>query len=161
MSMVTLNTDERPANIVRLLFCEVRRYDGWVWTAFPDGSGYGAFPPRPDVEGEDKAAMYLDLARSLGYENSMDYCWEHEVFHGVLAEWLHARPSPIIWALAHDKTHPEDTVEEEAVVHLFHGFVRGGRPMPAVAPDVDWWSFRLMAERLLEGSEVLPREVVS
>lgn len=161
MSMVTIDTDEQPANVVRLLFCEVRRYDGWVWTDFPDGSGYGAYPPRPDVEGAEEVARYLALAQSLGYENSMDYCWEHEVFHGALAEWLHARPSPVLWALAHGKTHPEYTVEEEAIVQLFQGFVRGGRPLAAVAPDVDWWSLRRAALNLLDGSAVLPREAVA
>lgn len=153
MSPVTLHTDDIPSKIVRLTFAEVRLYDGWVWTQFPDGSGYGAYPDYS----EEGGARYLELAQRLGYESSMGYCWEHEVFHSLLAQELHARPSPILWALAHGKRHPEYTVEEEAIVQAFQAFVRAGLPMTATAPDVDWWSLRTMALNLLFGSEVLPK----
>ena len=153
MTVVTLYADDIPSRIVRLTFAEVRLYDGWVWTQFPDGSGYGAYPDNSE-EGRDR---YLDLARRLGYETAMGYCWEHEVFHSFLAQELHGRPSPILWALAHNKRHPEYTVEEEATVQAFQGFMRARLPMTATAPDVDWWELRMLADLLLEGSEVLPK----
>ncbi len=139
---VTLDTHETPIMSIRLTFCTASLYKGWCWTAFPDGSGYGAYP--------HDTAEYRDLAKRLGYENSMDYCWEHEVAHSFVSERISNRPSPILQALAHRQRHPDCTVYEEALVQAFQGFLRGGLPMSATAPDVDWCALRQDALWLLD-----------
>lgn len=140
---VRLETDQTPIRTVRLTLCAVSLYDGWAWTAFPDGSGYGAFPHDTDD--------YRDLAQRLGYgSDTMAYCWEHEVCHSFVCERISGHPSAILWALAHGRRHPDSTVYEEALVQAFQGFLRGGIPMTATAPDVDWHALRRDALWLLD-----------
>ena len=90
---VRLETDQTPIRTIRLAFCTVLLYDGWAWTAFPDGSGYGAFPHDTDD--------YRDLAQRLGYGgDTMAYCWEHEVCHSFDVDWPALRRDAL-WLLDH------------------------------------------------------------
>lgn len=140
---VTLDTHETPLRTIKMTFCSVNLYPTWCWTAFPDGSGFGAYP--------HDTAEYRDIARRLGYgEDIMAYCWEHEVMHSFVSERISGQASPILWALAHRRRHPDSTVYEEALTQAFQGFLRGGLPMSATAPDVDWWSLRQDALWLLD-----------
>lgn len=130
---------------VRLTFCTVSQYRDdhlWTWTQFPDGSGYGAIP--------EFSEAYVSLARRLGYGYSVDdYCFAHEFTHSFLEQELNGRASPVLWALAHKKRHPDHTVYEEALVLAFQGFMHGGMTMEATAPDIDWYALRDKALRLL------------
>ncbi len=122
-------------------------YDGWAWTEFVTGEGWGATP------GHDPA--YYRLAERLGYGSDVTlYCLEHDLFHSFVEQELFHRESPILWNLAHDITHaPWTTVYEEAVVQMFQGFLRAGWDMTAVAPGVDWWAIREKARGLLGPDE--------
>lgn len=139
------------AKLVRsaqLTFCEVRQYRDdylWTWTQFPDGSGYGATPDHSD----GGRAGYADLARRMGCGSVDEYCFVHEFTHSFIAQEVSGGPSPVLWALAHKRRHPDHTVYEEALVLNFQGFLHGGVPMAAVAPDIDWWALRAKALRLL------------
>lgn len=140
---VRLETDQTPLRAVRLTFCTVSLYDGWAWTAFPDGSGYGAFPHDTDE--------YREVARRMGYgADTMAYCWEHEVCHAFIEQEVSGRPSPILWALAHGRRHPDSTVYEEALTQAFQAFLRANTPMSATAPDIDWPALRSKALWLLD-----------
>jgi hypothetical protein len=141
-NIIRLQTDQAPIRTIPLIFCTAYLYDGWAWTAFPDGSGFGAFPhDEPD---------YRELSRRLGYDSTMDYCWQHEVCHNLVEQEVFGRPSPILWALAHGLRHPDTTPYEEALVQAFQGFLRGATPtMTAVAPGVDWWEIKQKALGLL------------
>lgn len=139
--IVTLNTDRLPTKSIPLTFCTVSLYDGWCWTQFADGSGYGAYP--------HDTPEYRNLAQRLGYSDIMIYCWEHEFCHSFVSEQISGQPSTILWALAHKRRHPDSTVYEEALTQAFQGFLRGGVPMTATAPDIDWEAIRDRALWLL------------
>lgn len=128
--IVTLDTDQLPVKHIQLTFCTVSLYDGWCWTQFPDGSGYGAYP--------HDTPEYRALAERLGYNDIMTYCWEHEFCHSFISEQISGCPSAILWALAHKRRHPDWTVYEEALVQAFQGCLRANTPMTATAPNVDW-----------------------
>jgi hypothetical protein len=137
---------------VRLTFCEVRQYRDdhlWTWTQFPDGAGYGATPDFSDGGAE----QYAKLARRLGYDTVDDYCFVHEFCHSYLEQELAGRASPVLWALAHKRRHPDHTVWEEALVLAFQRFMHGNDYMHATAPDIDWFAIRSKALRLLALAE--------
>ena len=142
--IVTLDTDEPPLRTVRLTFCELRHYGAWAWTQFPDGSGWGAVP--------HPGADYAALAARLGYPDPMSYCYEHEFAHSFVEQEVSGRPSGVLWALAHGRKAPDSTAHEEALAQAFQGFLRGGLPMTAVSPYVDWYALRAKALSLLEGA---------
>lgn len=125
-----------------LLFCRVAGRDGWTETTFLDGSIYGAHA--------HETKEYRALASNLGYGDDIHaYCFDHEFAHSFLAQELRGSPSPVLWALAHGRKHPELTVYEEALVIMFQGFLRGVAPMYAVAPDIGWWPIRERAYALI------------
>lgn len=133
---------------VRLTFCEVQQYRDdhlWTWTQFPDGAGYGAIP--------EYSEQYVTLSRRLGYSSIDDYCFAHEFTHSFLEQELAGRASPVLWALAHKRRHPDHTVWEEALVLEFQRFMHGNADMHATAPDVDWFALRSKALRLLALAE--------
>lgn len=138
---VTLDTDQLPIKSIALTFCTVSLYDGWCWTQFSDGSGYGAYP--------HDTHEYHALAGRLGYRDIMAYCWEHEVCHSLIAQEISGQPSAILWALAHGRQHPDCTVYEEALTQAFQSYLRANIPMTATAPDVDWYAIRERALWLL------------
>ena len=151
-SIVTLSTDQLPVKRIQLTFCEVRLYDGWCWTQFPDGSGYGAYP--------HDTPEYRTLAERLGYSDIMTYCWEHEFAHSFIVQEISGGPSKILWALAHKQRHPDSTVYEEALTQAFQGFLRANIPITATAPDVDWLSIKERALWLLTTAADLLRDPV-
>lgn len=132
---------EVPQRVIHLTFCELRLFATFCWTAFPDRTGYGAFP--------DPGPEYRRLAKRLGYADSMSYCVEHEFCHSFIAQELQGAASPVLWALAHGRRAPDITAHEEALVQAFQSFLRGRLPMTAVSPDVDWYEMRDKAARLL------------
>jgi hypothetical protein len=140
--MITLTTDQVPFKIVPLKFCTVNYYQHFVWTEFTDGSGYGGVP--------DPGLDYLQLAQRLGYPDAIRYCREHDFLHSALSEMVSGRPSPILWALAHEEPAPPETVYEEALVQMFQASLRGGLPMTATSPFVDWWDITNKIRRLLD-----------
>lgn len=150
--IVTLNTDQLPIKSIALTFCTVSLYDGWCWTQFGDGSGYGAYP--------HDTPEYHALAQRLGYNDIMDYCWEHEVCHSFISEQISGQPSPILWALAHKRRHPDITVYEEALAQAFQSFLRANIPMTATAPNVNWEAIRERAVWLLTSGADLLRDPI-
>lgn len=141
--MATLHADgQTPVQVFELDHCIVTFFNGWAWTEFRSGQGWGAVPSYDDD--------YYAIAADLGYGSDINrYCVEHDFCHSFVEQELFHRPSPIIWSLAHGVTHPWTTVYEEAVVQAFQKFLRGGARMSAVAPDVDWWAIREKAWGLL------------
>lgn len=133
----------QPNRVFELDHCTVSFYDGWAWTEFRTGEGWGATP------GHDR--HYYRLADRLGYGTDIvRYCLEHDLFHSLVEQELFHRPSPIIWCLAHGvKAAPWTTVYEEATVQMFQGYLRAGWEMTATAPGVDWWEIRNYALDLL------------
>ncbi len=141
-NFVTSDTTEIPVREINLTFCKIQLFDGWVWTQFPDGSGYGAYP--------HDTPEYREVANRLGYDCTMAYCFEHEFCHSFVAQEIIGSPSPVLWALAHHRRHPDITVFEEALVQAFQAYLKGVAPMSAVAPDVDWYCLVRNAQSLLE-----------
>lgn len=149
--MIRLETNETPWRVIPLKFCTVSFYDYWVWTQFPDGSGYGGHPQyKPHANFYPNFTDdYREAALSVGYTSPMEYCREHDFFHSLISERVLDEPSQILWGLAHeDKEPPRYTVHEEAITLLFQSFYRG-RPIFATSPDVDWFAIREDARRML------------
>lgn len=152
------SADHAPTKVIGMHFCTVSFYRTFVWTQFPTGQGWGGVP---DVGGDPEVdAAYRRLARKLGYGNdTLTYCQEHDFCHSFVEQEIFGRPSPILWALAHDRRHPDTTVYEEALVQHFQGFMRGSDQdgqydMTAVAPDIEWCAVRQKAWDLLARSDV-------
>lgn len=151
--MITLTTDEKPFRAFRLKYCTISYFEHFVWTAFPDGAGFGGTVPTDPIE----ADRYLARAQRLGYADSISYCREHDFLHSYLAQEVPvlspdvpAGRSAIMWSMAYEWGYaPPITTYEEAQVILFQSFLRAGEDMDAVSPDVDWLAIRQKAWKLL------------
>jgi hypothetical protein len=130
--------DRVPRRVFPLRHCTVSFYDHFAWTQFPSGQGWGAVPS------DDPS--YRALAARLGYgDDILAYCLEHDFLHSFLEQEVFQRPSPILYALAHDVPPPPTTCYEEALVQLFQGFLRNNWDMTATHPDIDWCVIRTKA----------------
>jgi hypothetical protein len=138
-----------PLRIFPLRYCEVTFYDTFAWTQFSSGQGYGAVPSNDPC--------YRTLAARLGYgEDLTRYCLEHDFLHSFIEQEVFDRPSPILYALAHDLPPPPTTAYEEALVQMFQGFLRSDWDMTATQPGLDWCAVRAKA-RILLGRTLPPR----
>ena len=78
-------------------------------TRFADGTTVPACPHDTDD--------YRETARQLGYgADTWAMCWQHEMFHTVLAIAAGLPYSPTLWAVAHGE---QGSVDEEAAVLEF------------------------------------------
>lgn len=128
--------------MITLRHCLFSKVDGGCWTAFPDGTGFGA-TPHPEMH------HYSVIAHRLGYgDDHLAYCVEHEAIHNFLEDRLHDRPSQVIWALAHGKPlSGRAAAYEEMAVQTFQRFLRSNeRP---ILSGVDWDSLKREALQLL------------
>jgi hypothetical protein len=85
---------------------------------------------------------YAAVAHRLGYEYDLRrYCQEHDVAHLVIEEALHARPSRVLWGLAHgDPLSPQEAAYEELAAQSLQRFCRANeRP---IIGSVDWDAMR-------------------
>jgi hypothetical protein len=121
--------------VIRLRHATLAYTDWGCWTAFQDGTGYGAHPPRPDEPGW---AHYHVIAHRCGYgDDLIAYAREHELCHLLVEEFLFDRPSRILWGLAHGAPLPaHEAVYEEMAAQAMQRFVRAAeRP---IIGGVDW-----------------------
>lgn len=116
-------------------------YTSWgCWTKFADGTGFGAQP-------NSEQPHYHVIAHRCGYgDDLMRYTREHELCHLLVEEWLHDRPSRILWGLAHDAPLPaHEAVYEEFAAQALQRFVRAAeRP---IIGGVDWDGLRRRPRR--------------
>lgn len=145
---VTLKTDQTPWKVIPLETCTVSFYEFWVWTQFPDGSGYGGYPDYTQEGWPHFTDDYRAVATLTGYDDPLRYCLEHDFFHSWVAWRILERPSSVLWALAHNEPPPLITAHEEALTILAQSYYNGGR-MFATSPRVDWASIMKDAKRLL------------
>lgn len=94
--------------MIALRHADLKITDAGCVTQFRDGTSFGAHPHPHDHH-------YHVIAHRCGYEGDvLRYCREHELAHLVVEEWLHDRPSAILWGLAHDAPlSAHDSVGEE------------------------------------------------
>lgn len=129
--------------MIELRLSTIEFTDWGAVTYFHDGTSYGAHP--------HETPHYFVAAHRCGYEDDvLRYCQEHEVCHLVVEEWLHDRPSRILWGLAHGKpVSAFDAVYEEFAAQALQRFIRANeRPMIG---GVDWDALRKYAEKKLNG----------
>lgn len=81
---------------VELKYCTVEHKGDHVLTTFPDGTSSANWP-HPDDQ------SYIDVAKSCGFDDLMEYCWEHELLHSIMPEVLFDRPGYVVWMQAHQK----------------------------------------------------------
>ena len=94
--------DRMPLRIFPMRHCTVTFHDTFAWTQFPSGQGYGAVP--------SDDLSYRTLAARLGYgDDILAYCLEHDFLHSFIEQEVFDRPSPILYALAHDLPPPPTT----------------------------------------------------
>jgi hypothetical protein len=111
-------------------------------THFEDGTSFGAWP--------HDTHHYAVIAHRCGYgDDLLRYCREHELCHLALEEWLHDRPSGILWGLAHGAPlPPHDAAYEELAAQSLQRFVRAAeRP---IVGGVDWDALRAFTLAKLE-----------
>lgn len=85
-----------------------------VVTRFEDGSSAFCDIPKGDN------GYYQDVARRCGYgDNWKLYAQHHDVMHVLLAWHLWGKPSPALWAVAHDAPPPVDNDVEEWLANTF------------------------------------------
>lgn len=128
--------------IVRLRSASVVYTPEGCVSRFLDGTSWGAQP--------HDTPHYHVIAHRCGYgADLLAYCREHEVCHHILAEWLHGRPSGVLWALAHGReVSPGEAAAEELGVHALQRWVRAAeRP---IVGGVDWDELKAFALAVLE-----------
>lgn len=145
---VTLKTDQTPLKVIPLETCTVSFYEFWVWTEFPDGSGYGGHPEYTQAGWPHFADDYRAVATLTGYDDPLRYCLEHDFFHSFVSERVLGAPSCVLTALAHREPPPLFTAHEEAITQAFQTFLNGG-PIFATSPRIDWFRLREEAKALL------------
>lgn len=99
----------------------VEFYPWGALTCFSDGVELKAAPQ------DDRD--YLNRARDLGYGNdALTMCQDHELLHSVVAEMLHAGPSPALWRAAHgDRSKRGLGAEEDLVLRMQQVLRRGAQ----------------------------------
>jgi hypothetical protein len=128
--------------MIRLKHSTIERTDFGCVTRFHDGSYVNSIPHPQDQH-------YCVIAHRCGYSDDIHtYCYEHDFVHLFLSEWLHDRPSPILWALAHgSELTGHQAALEEVGVQTFQRWMRAAE-QPIVG-GVDWFSMRSRALELL------------
>jgi hypothetical protein len=128
--------------VIRLKHSTIERTDFGCVTVFADGSHVNSIPHPGDPH-------YRVIAHRCGYNDDIHaYCYEHDFVHLFLAEWLHSRPSPILWGLAHgSELTGHEAALEEIGVQAFQRWIRANE-QPIVG-SVDWFRMREEALRLL------------
>lgn len=110
--------------IARTAHCVITS-DGWkTVVTFPDGRTCDAIP--------HMTPHYYVIAHRCGYGDDIaSYCFEHEVAHAVVSEWLWDRPSPVLDTLASGAMLTgKEAVAEELLAQTLQRFVRAGeRPI--------------------------------
>ena len=128
--------------MIRLKHSTIERTDFGCVTRFNDGSYVNSTPHPRDQH-------YCVIAHRCGYSDDIHtYCYEHDFVHLFLSEWLHDRPSPILWALGHgSELTGHEAALEELGVQTFQRWMRAAE-QPIVG-GVDWFSMRRRALELL------------
>lgn len=127
--------------MIEMRLSTVEITDWGAVTHFHDGSSYGAHP--------HDTHHYHVAAHRAGYgDDIMAYCREHEVCHLLIEEWLHDRPSRVIWGLAHNKPlSAHEAAYEELGAQTLQKWLRANeRPLIGGIP---WDSIKREALRLL------------
>jgi hypothetical protein len=153
--MAILATDQTPWKIITLKYCTVSFYRHWVWTQFPDGQGYGAFPEyepdRPFFPNYSEG--YRAAAKFAGYTDPMVYCLVHDFSHSYIAERVLNEPSQTIWRLAHGEPVSRYNAHEESLTLMFQRHLNGARMfatgVDASGKEIDWEKIRSDAKKLL------------
>jgi len=133
--------------MIRLQHCTIERTEFGCVTRFVDGSYVNSIPHPNDQH-------YCVIAHRCGYSDDIHkYCFEHDFAHLVVSEWLYARPSPILWGLAHaNGLNGHDAALEEIGVQSFQRWMRASE-QPIVG-GVDWFAMRHAALKLLAENTV-------
>jgi hypothetical protein len=116
--------------VIRTRYAAVELTAQGCVTHFLDGTSYGAHP--------HDTHHYAVIAHRCGYgDDLLAYCREHEICHLLVEEWLHDRPSRILWGLAHgEPLAPHEAAYEEIAAQALQRWVRAAeRP---IIGGVDW-----------------------
>lgn len=135
---------DRDALHIPLKYCSVY-FEPWgCRVQFPGGEEATAIP--------HNTPHYRVIAHRLGYgDDTLAYCHEHELCHELVAEFLHDRPSSVLWnvAIGRPLTGPESAYEEIAA-QTFQRFLRANeRP---IVGGVRWDEMKARALDLLKGA---------
>lgn len=129
--------------LIELKYCAVQYHAWGCEMRFADGSLWPSIP-HPELP------HYHVIAHRCGYgDDLMAYCREHEVCHGLVAEWFYDGPSRVLHALARGAPHEHwDDIAEEIATMTLQRFVRANeRP---IVGDVDWDALKRRALHVLD-----------
>lgn len=129
--------------IIEAKYATIRYTDFGVETIFhSDGAVVSAWP-------HPEQTHYYVISHRLGYgDDIMRYCREHEACHSLVEEFLHDRPSQVLWSLAHGKLpRGAEAAYEEMAAQQLQRWVRAHeRP---ILSGVDWDKVKRDAIELL------------
>lgn len=134
--IVRLQTSPIPKGprVVDLAYCRIES-DGWkVIVRFPDGEECHALP--------NMNAHYHVISHRCGYNDDVAaYCFEHEVAHAYVAQFLWGRKSDVLWALAQGRMlKGPEAAPEEILAQTLQRFARANE-QPIVG-GVNWFAMR-------------------
>lgn len=121
--------------LIRTRFAAIQLTDWGCVTIFPDGASCPSQHHPDDPH-------YRVVAHRCGYgDDTLAYAQEHDLAHLIVEEMLHARPSRVLWGLAHGAELPaHEAVYEEMAAQALQRFVRAAeRP---IIGQVDWNGLR-------------------
>lgn len=121
--------------MIQLAFAAVEYHPHGCTSRFLDGSSVDAIPHPWDH-------CYSIIAMRCGYGFDLwKYCVHHEICHHIIEEWMHNRPSQVLWALAHGETpDPKQAFyEENATQTLQRWIMTNERP---IIGGIDWNAIR-------------------
>ena len=131
--------------MVKLKHCDIERTDTHVSTTFHDGATSTNWPPNDD-------GSFARMAETLGFDDPMAYCYEHDLCHALIAEVCFDAPSHVLWRAAHGLEPDLGNAWEERLVYLFQEWEYQSHMEDADHPIDSQW--REVSRRLMEETAV-------
>lgn len=108
-----------------LKYCRVEQTEYGCITTFEDGETSSNWAPQDYSIGPGHPYEgFVKTANDCGFDNLLEYIFDHDLSHAFLAEKMFNKPSPVLWAAAHGGC-PGDasTLYEERYVYHWQRYV--------------------------------------
>jgi hypothetical protein len=112
--------------MITLKYCKLYAEPTGVETIFYDGTISSNWPPPYTTNNKP----FIDASKDCGFANNwLDYIRDHDLSHAFIAEKFFDKPSPIVWASAHQIELDETArLFEERWVYHWQKFVHNSGP---------------------------------
>lgn len=101
---------------IEMKYCRVVKTAFGITTHYPDGTESSIWPQDTD--------FYREVVDLCGHTSALDYCFEHDFCHNLVAEVFFDSTSYTIWSQAHGEVDGHASAYEERLVYYFQRYLR-------------------------------------